>query len=596
VEIQRLLTEGRAQEWAGWLDVVCRGWREGKAREAAQGLMTLRAPDWKALWAAARAGESLLSLAVRWRGRAQPDEVAVEGEGGRRTWGDLNQRADRLARALTQEGIRSGDVVAVMLPNGALWIEAALAVGRLGGRFLPVSTHAKGAELGYVLADSGAKLLLLAESARDVVGDAWRQGASSVTVWLTGGEAEGWGGGEVEEKMKAAGEGAFVRGADQARGDADDQVIMYTSGTTGKPKGAARSVRDVGVVEVLNLVAALHLSFREVLYVCTPLYHAAPWALSALVLGVGGRLVLADGWRGEDSIAEMGARGVTAWLVVPTLVKRWLDLPANSSQKPSTLQRVYSTGAQFPAAWKRAASARFGPVFFDFYGATEAGVISVADPRDCVERPETVGKILPHIQVRIDAVAGEASGQASGGSDLGPGSDPSADSGDDPTVAPSGVERGTLYVRGQNFLGYTRAGGRVQRADAFIPIGDIATLDGRYLSIVGRAVDLVISGGVNIYPAEVEAALRTHPSVGDVAVIGTPDEVFGEALAAFVVPKVQGLTAQALVTHCDAVLSRLKRPKHFIFMHELPISPQGKVLKRALRARWDAMAGREPSP
>jgi acyl-CoA synthetase (AMP-forming)/AMP-acid ligase II len=523
---------------------------------------------------------------VRWRARALGDQVALEGAGGTRTWAALDARADRLARAMAAQGVGRGDAVAVMLPNGALWVEVALAVGRLGGRFVPVGTQSKGAELAYILADSGARLLVVAERLLAQLGEGWR--GAGLAVWVDG--ADGAGGAEdaddarVEARVAAAAEGAFIRplaarwGLSAQSAD-DDQVIMYTSGTTGRPKGATRRVNDVGVAQVLNMIAAFDLSFREVLYVCTPLYHAAPWAMSALVLGLGGRLVLADGWGGEDSLRQMEAHGVTAWLVVPTLVRRWLDLPG--AVRPRALQKVYATGAKFPAAWKMEASARFGEVFFDFYGATEAGVVAVASPRDCVTHPESVGRLLPHIDARLVPVEGD-DGEAQ--------------------MSRDGARQGALYVRGQNFLGYTGASAQAASAGAggaaalagFLAIGDVAALADGYLSILGRTTDLVISGGVNIYPAEVEAALRAHPDVVDVAVVGVPDPHFGEALAAFVVARRADLTQRALEAHCDGLLSRFKRPKHVTFTDALPISPQGKVLKRALRAQWEAQQGAAP--
>ena len=235
-----------------------------------------------------------------------------------------------------------------------------------------------------------------------------------------------------------------------------------------------------------------------------------------------------------------------------------LALPA--PRRPRALERLLSGGAALPATVKQRALAAFGPVLFDFYGATELGLVSIATPEDLRRKPGTIGRPFPGVQVKLvhdgrDVAAGEP---------------------------------GELYVRSDQFhFAYhdNAAATRESALGAYRTVGDIATRDSDgFLYLVDRKTDLIISGGVNIYPAEIENELLDHPRIADVAVVGMPDADWGESVCAFVVARGE-LTAGEVIAFCAERLSSLKKPKRVEFVSEIPRSPQGKVLKRELRDR-----------
>jgi len=487
-------------------------------------------------------GEHRLSLLLRFHAHDQPDGIALITDELRLTYGELDARVNACAHVLLGLGVRASDRVAARLPNGSTFIEVAFACARLGVSFTPIGTHLKQREVAYILENSSAQLLVTTPELRV---------ETRVRTLETGVGPDSY-----KNQLARASRSDPPRAGRGSK----DAVLMYTSGTTGRPKGARRDVRASAIAELLYMVGGFDLTRHERFFICTPLYHATPWAFSNMILGMGATLVLAEKWHGLASLERMSKLNVTGMLVVPTLVRRWLDLPQVERRRahPRRLTKVVSAGARFPSQWKVEASAQIGPIFYDFYGATELGVISISDPQQTRQRPETVGRALPHIELRI--------------------------------LRPDGCEaavgeRGELFARGQNFDGYHgEADKNRPDAEGFISVGDIATLDMEgYLSIVDRIADMVISGGVNLYPAEIEQVLREHPAISDAAVIGVPDEEFGEALHAFVVLAVdETLSAEAVVAHCESQLAKVKRPKFVTFLESLPRSPQGKVLKREL--------------
>ncbi len=448
----------------------------------------------------------------------------------------------------------------MILPNSPLFLISAIASSRINANFLPIGTQYKPTETSYILRHAKPKILIISSDYIENIDPTIIQ--EGTQIWVRTKQNQiiiPFPYTDVDAALASAPPlplSKLIKSPLNVEQNDANQLIMYTSGTTGKPKGATRNISDLGVEGILNLATALNINFNEKLYICTPLYHAAPWAMAALVLGFGGQLILSDKWQNQETLNEIEASGATSWLVVPTLIRRWLDL--SSANRPPSLQKVYSAGARFPSAWKTEASQTFGPIFYDFYGATELGIVSVANPQDCIEKPTSVGRILPHIQTKLQP---------------------------HPNYPP---QQGALFASGQNFSGYLGQSSPQSPFDGFFSVGDIAEIKDQYLYIVDRISDLIISGGVNIYPAEIEALLRSHPNISDAAVIGVPDPSFGEAIAAFIVPSPASPppSPQEITAFCEKNLARFKKPKYIEFLDVLPISPQGKVLKRQLRDLW----------
>ncbi|MDB4932545.1 MAG: O-succinylbenzoic acid--CoA ligase [Myxococcaceae bacterium] len=349
----------------------------------------------------------------------------------------------------------------------------------------------------------------------------------------------------------------------------DLAILVYTSGTTGKPKGA---VRRFGVGQVLGFAAfmervALKRSDRH-LCVC-PLYHSTGLGFAAMSLMVGGAVVIEPEFEPMRFLRAIERERVTTTALVPTMLHRLmaLDPAVIRGHATRSLRVMMCGGAQLPAPLAARTLGAFGDVLYNFYGATETGLVTVATPDDLRALPGTIGRALHGVSVRLldDAGAAVATGEV-----------------------------GELYARSSMLVeGYhgDEAATRSSLRDGHFSVGDLATVDadGRYM-IVGRRRDMVITGGVNVYPAEVEAILDAHPAVAQSAVIGVADDEWGERLRAFVVLREPDAVeararAQELKQWCRARASGAKVPREWAFVGGLPSNPTGKVLKREL-ADW----------
>ena len=329
----------------------------------------------------------------------------------------------------------------------------------------------------------------------------------------------------------------------------DDSLILYTSGTTGRPKGAINTHANVIVQNVEHHVAAWGIGEDDRFLATTPLAHRAGIGRLVNALGLGGTLVIMEKFDAAEALRLIEAEQITVAGLPPTVIRMMLpSLRANARQCRSLRRVIVSTEA-FPAPLMREVAALLPQVeFFGVYGMSEAAVSS-ASLQEQLHRPGTVGKPLPGVEVKI--------------------------------------ESGELLVSGQVMRGYfnrPQANAEAFR-DGWFHTGDLARLDADgYLYIVDRKKDMVVSGGYNVYSREVEQVLAGHPDVADAAVVGVPDELYGEAVAAFVQlrPGAQ-VSAEALVEHCRAHLAGYKKPRHVRFVEALPRNSLGKVLKAELR-------------
>jgi long-chain acyl-CoA synthetase len=467
---------------------------------------------------------------------------------------ELESRAARLAGALDRAGVGEDDVVALFLRNEPAYLEAMLACRRLGAYHCPVNWHFKADEAGFILRDSGAKVLLTRD---DLVAPLDLSSHANVKV--------------VRDVAAFRDAGAPWNAVPrQPRGN-----MPYTSGTTGRPKGVRRRV---ATPEQRELATAL---YRTVLGIepgvrallAAPLYHSAPnlYALQAALAGE--LLVLESRFDAERTLALVEQHRIQSLYLVPTMFVRLLRLPAEARRRYdlSSVRFVSSTGSPCPPEVKKAMIDWWGPVITETYASSETGHVTFIDSREWAKRPGSVGRPLPHTALKILDDAGRE--------------------------LPAG-EIGTIYVRQPAYPDFTYTNNPEARAalerDGLWAVGDMGYVDAEgYLYVADRKSDMVISGGVNIYPAEIEAVLMTMPGLADCAVFGIPDAEFGEALAAAVQPQPGAqLTAQGVGDFLKERISNYKVPKVITFHDALPREDSGKIFKRRLRDPYWEKAGR----
>jgi long-chain acyl-CoA synthetase len=502
--------------------------------------------------------------------RVAPDRVAIDSPAGTRTYRELDANANRLARALRRRGLREGDAVALIAPNAPVFVETIHACERAGLRLTPVNWHLTATEAGYIVDDCEAKALITAARLLDLASDTLEQADACTVALVAGASADGF---ETYEDALAA------ELPDDIISTVPGTTMLYTSGTTGRPKGvhrpppAAPAVATDGAPDPGS--AALwgyDLEGGDV-HLCTgPLYHAAPLAFSlGIPLGHGATIVLMERWDPSDALRLIEEHQVTHTHMVPTMFHRLLALPddVRAAADVSSLRHVVHGAAPCPVPVKRQMIEWFGPVLLEYYAATE-GAASLVDSVTWLEHPGTVGRPLTDGQVMI----GDEEGNS----------------------LPVG-EVGLVYMRAPEQDRFAYFGDEKKTAAAFrgeyFTLGDIGRLDeDGYLYLTDRSANLIISGGVNIYPAEVDAVLLEHPAVADVAVIGIPDEEWGEAVLAVVelaagTEPGDGL-ADELLAFCRERLAHFKCPRSVDFVDQLPREDNGKIYKRRLRDAYRA--------
>jgi long-chain acyl-CoA synthetase len=487
------------------------------------------------------------------RARVEPDRPAFVLGDHVRTYGGYDERTTRLAHALRRLGIGPGGRVAIMLPNGFEFFETWAAATKLQASVVLVNWHLKADELGYILVDSGASLLV-ADPELDDRYERALLGAPQCSLLTTGLEYEaaitGEGAAAADEPMELIGLGG---------------PIFYTSGTTGRPKGV---VHGTGAPDPATMrrnmqgqVALWGWTADDVYIVTGPAYHAGPGGWTMTALAIGATTVIQPSFDAREWLRLVERHRVTRTFCVPAHFIRLLEVPDElAARDHSSLQLIVHAGAPCPVPVKRRIIEALAPCeISELYGMSEGGATRIS-MQEWLERPGSVGLPWPGTEVRI------------------------LDGTGDP--APSG-ETGVIFVRPPGGLRFHYHDDEARtdaawRADAFT-VGDVGHLDkDGYLYLTDRAVDMVIRGGVNIYPREIEDVLYTHPAVVDCAVFGVPDERMGEELMAVVEVR-EPVTPDALREHCRTHLANFKVPATIELVDELPRQPNGKVLKRLLR-------------
>ena len=537
------------------------GWARVLARVAVRSEL-VQGADPEATLLAARllaAGRAGLSTVFRVRAISDARRPAFVWRGRSIDFATVDDRVDRLAAGLRRRGLKRRDAVALVLRNRPEFFEIEGAMARLGGSAVSVSWRSTAAELKYLLGHSGAKAVFFEHDLADVIAEAVRELPAITRDRLIAVDGEAPGMARYDELLDAT--------KNAALDEEDGAVVIYTSGTTGRPKGA---VRRFGLGQVLGFAAfmervPLRRSDRH-LCVC-PLYHSTGLGFAGMSLMVGGAVVLEPEFEPMRFLRAVERERITTTALVPTMLHRLmaLDPVVIRGHATGSLRVILCGGAQLPAPLARRTLAAFGDVLYNFYGATETGLVTVASPDDLRALPGTIGRPVHGVSIRLLDAEGKV-------------------------VAPGEV--GELYARSSMLVeGYhaDEDATRSSMRDGHFSVGDLATVDaaGRYM-IVGRRRDMVITGGVNVYPAEVEAIIDAHPAVAHSAIVGVPDDEWGERLRAFVVLRESShadphALAQELRQWCRERASGAKVPREWVFVEALPSNPTGKVLKTELR-------------
>ena len=488
----------------------------------------------------------------------------------------------RLVAALVERGLVEGDCVVAMLGNQVELVEVSLACMQGGWLLVPLNWHWVADEVRYVLDDAAAAAVVVDRRWATVVRDALAApDAPKVGLQVLVGGAD-----------PSVGPEAMVDYGELVAGGSDDEVpparggpMFYTSGTTGRPKGVRSSLAHLGgppeiwtlMAHSLRPVLGLPETGGAVQGICGPMYHSAQWVISMFALLCDATLVLQHRFDPDELLGLIDEHGVTNLHLVPTQMSRLLRLPAprRESFDGTSLRSVLHGAAPCPPSVKRSLIEWWGPIVTEYYGGTEGGFISMITAEEWRERPGSVGRPLEVIEIVV--VDGEG------------------------RRVPTGTP-GDLYFRsllGSSFE-YHNAPAKTEAAHlepGLATLGDIGYLDDDgYLFLSDRRIDMVVSGGVNIYPAEIEAVLVGAGPVVDAAVFGIPDEDMGESVRAALVLH-DGVvwddaTEAEVVAHCRAHLAGYKCPRSFEVHDELPRSEAGKLLKRSLRDPWWADSDR----
>jgi acyl-CoA synthetase (AMP-forming)/AMP-acid ligase II len=494
----------------------------------------------------------------------RPDKPAVISGGRVVDFATLNRRANRVARMLTSLGCELHDRVAVMSFNSIEGFEISNGIRKAGLVVTPVIYRLRGAEVAYMLNDSGARVVIADRDHVDVVAEAGSEAVPAL-VHIAVGDRRPQGWLAYEDLMAKASESPpDIAGPATGLGPS----MIYTSGTTGHPKGAWRP-NGVNLENILQVVSIFEFSEQDVHLMCGPGYHSAVAFFSALHQLMGATVVVQPKFEAGAALDAIEHHRVTTTFMAPTLLRMMLDAQESRPRDLSSLRAVILGAAPCPSSLKARAQERLGQVLWEFYGATETGINTVLRPEDQLRKPGSCGQAVPGQEIRL---------VDEGGRDI------------------AGGEPGELMVRNTWLAEYYHRPDATGRSlhDGFFSVGDVAYRDAEgYYYICDRRVDMIISGGMNVYPAEVEAVLSAHPAVADVAVIGVPDEKWGEAVKA-VVQLRPGDTATAaeLIDFCSERLAGYKKPRTIDFTNELPRDAAGKLLKRTIRERYWENAGR----
>lgn len=508
-----------------------------------------------------------LEVIVAAHAQRTPDRVAVVCGGRRQTYRELVDASDRLACGLAGLGVGTGNRVLVYVRNSVEFVQCLCACFRVGAIVVPVNTRLTPREIGHFVADSRPHAVIYDSASRDVV-DSFSGDLVGTKRIVIGEPREG------EIRYDALVRTPLSRLA-PVPCESTEAMIIYTSGTTGRPKGALVTHANVLVQHGFINAIEWGVGRDDVYLVTTPLAHRTAQGRMGNSLCLGGTLVIMEKFDAEAAVSLIESERVTVAGMVPTVARMLIPVIEKAPSRCRSLRRIVVTGEAFPVEVKKRLMELLPHVrLASFFAMTEVGAVTSLDHEEQFTHPASVGRVTPGIEVRLVNDAG----------------------GDVPVG-----ETGEMLVRAgrpgafTTFLGYfnRQEDTAATIEDGWVRTGDLARFDAEgYMYIVDRKKDMVLSGGFNIYTKEVEQALHSHPAVQDAAVVGVPDAVFGEAVAAFVeLEPGAAATAEELVEHCRESIASYKKPKYVFFVDALPRNTLGKVLKADLRRSAVELAG-----
>jgi fatty-acyl-CoA synthase len=479
-------------------------------------------------------------------GLRYPDRAAMIDERGSLTYRELDDRANALANAWRSEGLKAGEGVAILARNHRGFLEAVFAAAKCGARIVLLNTSFAGPQIREVATREGTDLLVYDEEYGQVLEH----------IDPPRGRYRAWADPPGDDTL-----GALIDAGDPSpppKPDKWPRITILTSGTTGTPKGAPRAEpRSLSLIG--GVLSKVPFRAREVTELCVPMFHAFGFMQTILGVGLGSTLVVRRRFDPAVTLDSLAEHRATAMVVVPVMLSRIVDLgeEAIKERDTSALRIIYVSGSALGADLATRATDLFGPVIYNLYGSTEIAYATIATPDDLREEPSTVGKVVRGSIVKLLDDRGKEVAQG---------------------------ETGRIFVGNiSQFEGYT-GGGNKELVAGMMSSGDVGHFDadGR-LYIDGRDDEMIVSGGENVFPAEVEELLGSHESIQEVAAIGVDDEKFGQRLRAFVVPQEGAqLSEDDIKNYVRDNLANYKVPREVVFLDALPRNHTGKVLKREL--------------
>ena len=484
------------------------------------------------------------------------DKDAIRDRKGSITWSELDELSNKVARALQEAGVEPSGKVGLLTRNGREMAAVAFAAQKVGIITCPLNTWAKTRELKAVMANVEPDLVVYDTAHAEQVEKTVAEGVPLVYV---GEEKDALDGSISFEDFIDGQSGSSLPPFTRHRGS--PKIVIQTSGTTGTPKGASRDSSAAGLGALASLLSAVPYQRDDVILCPAPLFHSFGLATFTFGTAIGATLVLPPKFDAEEVLKLIEEHKATAVSLVPVMIRRIIQLDDEVKHKYdlSSLRIVLASGSAISTDLKKAAMDLFGEVLYDLYGSTEAGWVAIATPEDIKKNPKSLGKPTDGIEVAVFSPEGDKLGVN---------------------------ETGELFIKSNYmFEGYTSGESKDER-DGFMSIGDLGRLDeDGYLYIESRSDDMVIIGGENVYPIEIEDVIESLDKVNEVTVLGVEDEEYGQVLAAFVVGDV---TEDDITSTCKEELASYKVPKRIKIVDELPRTSTGKVLKRDLVDKLDS--------
>ena len=487
--------------------------------------------------------------------RRTPHRTALIDDEGSMTFRELDEASHAVANGLLAMGVKGGDGVAILARNHRWFLIANYAAARVGARTILLNTEFSGPQIRDVAAREGGKVIIYDDEYTDAVklaeaplGKLRALGSHPDTNPPSRSTDE-----TLAELIARSSKAPAPKATKRS------SIIILTSGTTGTPKGANRHAPPT-LAPIGGVLSHVPFKANEVTSLPSPMFHALGYLHATIAMTLGSTLVLHRRFRPQTVLEDVAKHKVTAIVVVPVMLSRMIDALEKMEPRPdlSSLRIIFVSGSQLGAELATRAMKEIGPVVYNLYGSTEIAFVSIARPQDLRKNPATVGPIIKGVKVKILDDHGKE--------------------------VPRG-QVGRIFVG--NFFpfeGYTGGGGK-EVIDGLMSSGDVGYFDADGLLYVsGRDDEMIVSGGENVFPAEVEDLISGHPDVIEATAVGVEDKDFGARLRAFVVPK-EGveLTEDAIKEYVREHLARYKVPREVIFLTELPRNPTGKILKRELR-------------